>query len=385
METCEVLIVGGGPSGSICAERLKQAGMDVLLLDREQFPRHKPCAGWITPAVLASAGIDLEEYRQGRVLQDISNFRVGLIKGPMQTISYGETVSYGIRRCEFDHYLLERSQVRRSLGEPVTTLERKDGGWLVNNRIRTRLLVGAGGHFCPVARLLGATIGHEEVVVGQVAEFAMSPEEERLCPARHDTPALFFCQDMKGYGWIFRKGKYLNVGLGRMARSNLAGHAREFYAFLKQHSELPANFSSRFQGHAYRLYDRRARRTCVGDGALLIGDAAGVAYPQSGEGILPSIESALLAVETILAADSDYRSDRLAAYTERLAQRFGNLHSRIPVLPVYSEAVRFLGSRLLSSKWFLRNILLDSWFLHTESKKADLKAAKPSAAMREGL
>lgn len=368
MESCEVLVVGGGPAGSTCAERLRQAGIDVLLLDRDQFPRNKPCAGWITPAVLTAVGIDPEEYRQGRVLQDISSFRVGLIKGATQIISYGKIVSYGILRYEFDHYLLERSQVRKSLGEAVTSLERIDGGWLVNNRIRARLLVGAGGHFCPVARLLGAKVGHEEIVVGQVAEFAMSQDEERSCCLQPDTPTLLFCQDMKGYGWLFRKGKYLNVGLGRMDRCHLARHVRDFCTMLKQSGELSEGFSCRFQGHAYRLYDRRERRVSTVDGALLIGDAVGVAYPQSGEGIQPAIDSALLAVETILAANGDYRRDNLVSYTQHLAKRFGSSQNRLPSLPVYSEAVRFLGSRLLSSSWFIRNVLLDSWFLHVDRK-----------------
>ncbi len=234
MDSCEVLIVGGGPAGSTCAGRLMKAGVDVLLLDKEKFPRPKPCAGWITPKVLETLAIDPDEYRRERLLQDICDFRIGLINGPETVIRYGEVVSYGIRRCEFDHYLLERSAVRHLLGEPVAALERKDGGWLVNGRIRARLVVGAGGHFCPVARLLGAKIGREEVIVAQVAEFAMNREEERLCPIPADTPALFFCRDLKGYGWLFRKGNFLNIGLGRMDKKDLNRHMDEFRAFLRK-------------------------------------------------------------------------------------------------------------------------------------------------------
>jgi len=175
METCEVLVVGGGPAGSTCAGKLLQAGLDVLLLDKERFPREKPCAGWITPALFEVLGLDAEEYRQGRVLQNINSFRTGLMDGAEVVTSYGTTVSYGIRRFEFDHYLLERSRVRRQLGETVTSLTYKDNWWLVNGSIRARMLVGAGGHFCPVARQLGACIGHEEVVAAQVAEWAMTP------------------------------------------------------------------------------------------------------------------------------------------------------------------------------------------------------------------
>jgi flavin-dependent dehydrogenase len=59
METCDVLIAGGGPAGSTCAWRLQQAGLDVVVMDRATFPRDKVCAGWITPQVLADVGLDV--------------------------------------------------------------------------------------------------------------------------------------------------------------------------------------------------------------------------------------------------------------------------------------------------------------------------------------
>ncbi|HTP63822.1 MAG TPA: FAD-dependent oxidoreductase, partial [Geobacteraceae bacterium] len=71
MESCEVLIIGGGPAGATCARQLTRAGFDVLLLDSRRFPRDKPCAGWITPSVLETLEIDREEYGRGRVLQEI--------------------------------------------------------------------------------------------------------------------------------------------------------------------------------------------------------------------------------------------------------------------------------------------------------------------------
>ncbi|HEX9024537.1 MAG TPA: NAD(P)/FAD-dependent oxidoreductase [Geobacteraceae bacterium] len=367
MESCDVLIVGGGPAGSTCASRLVQAGLDVLLLDKQTFPRPKPCAGWITPAVLEALAIDIEEYRRGRVLQEITGFRTSVIRGAEVVTRYGRAVSYGVRRCEFDHYLVRRSAVRLKEGEAVTVLERDNGWWIVNGRIRARLLVGAGGHYCPVARLLGARIGREPVVVAQAAEFVMSPGQERLCRTSADTPALFFCHDMKGYGWLFRKEGFLNVGLGRMDTSHLGHHVRDFCTFLEQSGELAPGTTPILQGHAYRLYQRRGGRACVDDGVLLIGDAAGLAQPQSGEGILPAVESALLASEIILEAKGDYRRTRLAPYGARLAGRLdGGLE--IPSLPIFSGLVRYLGTRLLSSTWFSRHIVLERWFLHGDQK-----------------
>jgi len=367
MESCDVLVIGGGPAGSTCAGRLRQAGLDVLLLDKATFPRDKPCAGWITPLVLETLGIDRDDYRQGRLLQEISSFRTGLVQTAGIWTGYGRTVSYGIRRCEFDHYLLQRSAVRQSLGETAATLQRHHGGWLVNGRIHARLLIGAGGHFCPVARFLGAKLNQEEAIVAMVAEFALTPEQERLCPAQGDTPALYFCRDLLGYGWLLRKGGYLNIGLGRLDQQGLGQHLRDFQTFLEQKGELPTGTAARFQGHAYLLYNGSSLRSRVANHALLIGDAAGMAHRQSGEGILPAIESAILAADTVIAAKGDYCRASLEPYEARLAARFSgkkkeNGSSRAGGL------VRFFGARLFGSRWFARHILLDRWFLHADQQ-----------------
>ena len=364
MESCEVLVIGGGPAGSVCAGRLRQAGFDVLLMDREIFPRRKPCAGWITPEVFKALAIDAEEYREGRVLQDFSSFRTGVINGESVVVSYGKTVSYGIRRSEFDHYLLQRSAVKQYMGESATEMERRNGEWIVNGHIRARLLVGAGGHFCPVARRLGSKIGREEIVSSQVAEAVLSPEEVRRCRIRPDTPELFFCADMKGYGWLIRKGNFLNVGLGRVDKVTLGRYLKDFCTFVMRIRNIPSRISESFQGHAYRLYGSEERRRCVDDGVLLIGDAAGVANQFSGEGILPAIESALIAAETIIAAKGDYRREHLDSYASQLDHCFGGDNLKMPSSPFLSRLYRFIGARLITNNYFARHVVLDRWFLH---------------------
>jgi flavin-dependent dehydrogenase len=364
METCDVLIVGGGPAGSSCAWGLRGSGLDVLVVDRKAFPRDKVCAGWITPQVVEALEIDLETYGKSRVCQPITGFRTGLIGRREVESHYGRPISYGIRRCEFDHYLLERTGVRRCEAEGVDDIQRTGDGWLVNGSIRASLLVGAGGHFCPVARMLGAReVAGPPVVAAQEIEFA--PPAEDLARGKIDpaVPELFFCLDLQGYGWCFRKGDYLNIGLGRTDRENLSTHVREFVDFLRQRGKIACEIPARFHGHAYQLYERTQPVLCD-DGVLLAGDAAGLAYPQSGEGIRPAVESGLLAAAVIAQAGGDYSRDALATYSRRLAERLGTPRPRAAGDWLPASWLRVLAARLLASKQFARRVVIERWFLH---------------------
>jgi flavin-dependent dehydrogenase len=102
------------------------------------------------------------------------------------------------------------------------------------------------------------------------------------------------------------------------------------------------------------------------DGVLLVGDAAGLAYPQSGEGIRPAIESGLIAASTIIEAHRRYTRIELARYEDRLSERFriGRRQSSFVSQTVSPQLGRILGLWLLRTPWFVRHVLLDRWFLH---------------------
>lgn len=356
MDSYDVLIVGGGPAGSSCAWALRHSALKVAILDKHFFPRDKICGGWITPEVLTDLQINPADYAQTRVLQPIEGFSIGSIGGrPIET-SYREAVSYGIRRCEFDDYLLRRSGARLLLGTALTSLVRTPAGWVVNDGIQTRFLVGAGGHFCPVARFLSAK-NNESPVVAQEVEFEMDAPQRDGCRVRPTMPELYFCADMKGYGWCFRKGDVLNVGLGRADSHHLPAHVKAFLEFLKSSGRISFDVPP-LRGHAY-LLNGESTRSVVGDGYLLIGDAAGLASLQSGEGILPAVESGLLAAKSILMSNPHFYDARLAHPLESGLMRFGRS------LP--SPLVSSLARILLKTRWFVREVVLEEWFLHRNS------------------
>lgn len=367
MHKCDVLIVGGGPAGSTCARALIRAGMHAVILDKQTFPRDKTCAGWITPPIVEELDIDLDDYAASRTLQPITAFRVGMLGAPLVHVTYDRPVSYGIRRCEFDHYLLDRCGAEMRLGESIKSIERAGGQWIVNGEIEAPMLIGAGGHFCPVARHLGAQTstgnGHF-VVAAQEIEFAMNDAVRNACNIEANTPELYFCPDLAGYAWCFRKGDYLNIGLGREDRTSIGDHTRAFGDYLEQQNRIPKGTLNKYHGHAYILYGH-ARRRIVDEGVCLIGDSAGLAYPQSGEGIRPAVESGLLAATTVIESRGNYNRANLTRYAKRVVARFGRgtppgSHT---ILPGVKQQ---LAAMLLATRWFARHVVINRWFLHRQ-------------------
>ena len=367
MTDYDLIIVGGGPAGSSLAWALRDSGKRLLIIDKQTFPRDKTCAGWVTPAVLDSLQVDRQDYAARHIMQPIHGFRIGMMGQDAVENDHGDKpVSYGIRRCEFDDYLLSRVDVDKTLGTGVKTIERQEGQWLINGEYRAPLLVGAGGHFCPVARHLGEGPGkHETAVAAKEIEFEMNDDQAARCGVREDIPELWFCDDLKGYAWVFRKGRYLNIGLGREDNHRLTDHLNAFVDEMKAKGRIPDDMPSRFKGHAYLLYEH-ADRPLIGDGIMLIGDAAGLAYTQSGEGIRPAIESALIAAG-IIQALPDYSTSSLQSYATAIAQRFGSRSAdRKSGWDLPEWAKTRIAARLMRSHWFTRHVVTNRWFLHTE-------------------
>jgi menaquinone-9 beta-reductase len=353
-ERCDVAVVGGGPAGSSCAWALRRAGARVIVLDAAAFPRQKVCAGWVTPRVFRALELDPEEYRAtGLVLQDVRAFRTGLVGGRRTVATrYDAVVSYAIRRIEFDNYLLCRAGVRVLDGTRVTSIRRDAGGWILNDAVSAKTLVGAGGHFCPVARLLNGSAGNDHDVV--VARELEAPIDGDACGVDGLAPELFFCRDLDGYGWCVRKQGYLNIGFGRRGSARFQRHVAEFADWLRASADLPPRVLDwkTWKGHAYRV--RRPGRHVRGDDVLLVGDAAGLAWPESGEGIAPAVESGIAAARLITAAGTAEEPDARRAYDASTRAADGGWNVSIP--PVLSRALLHVPAvaRLTLDRWFLR-------------------------------
>jgi flavin-dependent dehydrogenase len=364
MIRCDALVVGGGPGGSTCARMLHQHGWNVIVADRARFPRDKVCAGWLTPDVFPLLDLDPQDYRRtGLTLEEITGFRTGIIGRPLRDTPYSRVVSYAIRRCEFDDFLLRRSGARVLDATPIATLRRTTDVWVVNESIETPVVIGAGGHFCPVARQMRGGRDTAAPVVAKEAEFRL---DGRGTTVGSGVPELFFCRDLEGYAWCVRKGDYLNVGIGRRGGVAFNEHVETFAAFLERTGTVSDASGLRWRGHAY-LAGGVGPRPIIGDGLLLVGDAAGLAFPESGEGIKPAIESGRRAAETLIAAGGRATRDALEPYAVELRRR----HPAATPTPAWMKpVVAAAGRLLLGSSAFTRHVVLDRWFLRRASSTA---------------
>jgi len=241
-------------------------------------------------------------------------------------------------------------------GLAVETMRRSGGAWIVNETIETPVVIGAGGHFCPVARFMRGGGDTASPVVAKEAEF---PLEGRRTNVASGVPELFFCRDLEGYAWCVRKGDYLNVGIGRRESQDFNDHVKQFATFLERSGALSDAADLKWRGHAY-LASGTGARPVIDEGMLLIGDAAGLAYPESGEGIRPAIESGRLAARTLAAAAGRTSRSDLQPYADELVRLYPPASHTLGPL---RSAVAAMGRLLLGSPAFTRHVVLDRWFL----------------------
>ena len=269
----------------------------------------------------ALADLELAPDAYPRTIQPFASVTIA-VDGREHETRWDEPVSYGIVRAEFDTFLLRRAagagaEVRE--GVRVRAVHEAGAAVMVEagaERFTAPLVVGAGGHGCPVARALGDVDAAAQVVVTQESETRIGAERLRELTARHGTPELIAEPDFRGYGWYFTKGDFLNVGVGALGGLAIRERLARLLARLRGDGRLPPDLAlTPFRGHAYRVR-RGLPRRLAGERFVLVGDAAGLARDVSGEGIGPAVRSGLLAAETIL-------NGRPASYAERVAGTFG--------------------------------------------------------------
>lgn len=291
----DVIIVGGGPAGGSCALQLKEkSNFDILILDKEIFPRVKLCAGWITPKVYSI--LNMQDYPYG-ILKFNKIFVSYYTQSNREIRTSFKTTQYSIRRYEFDYWILQKADVEVKQHE-VRNIQKEGEYYVIDNLFRTKYLVGAGGTYCPVFKTFFKEINPKS------REYQIGALEIEF-PYEYKDPNcyLWFCENgLQGYSWYVPKANgYLNIGLGSFTHSlkdkNLHWHFDFFIEKLKN-LKLVENFHLPPKGHTYYLRDNV--KIATKGKACIIGDSLGLATKDLGEGIGPAIESGISAANWIL-------------------------------------------------------------------------------------
>ena len=305
MPAYDAVVVGAGPAGSTTAYHLSRAGARVLVVDKARFPRDKPCGGGVTVRAFLQAPVDLTPV----VEQFVQTVRFSYRLGRPFDYRHPRTLVYMTQRQRLDAYLMERATAAGAVfrdGCAVRDIDvsTKDGVSLVagDERIDAKVLIGADGANGSVA----AAVGIAPVTDPQVAiEANCLYEGDDAPPEWRGMLALELGSLAGGYGWSFPKADHFNIGCGGWRQEG--PHLRSHLDALIDHYDAESLRVAKVHGH--HLPTRTDGAPIVRGRALLVGDAAGLVDPMSGEGIHSAFVSGRLAATAICSLLSGRSSD----------------------------------------------------------------------------
>ncbi len=307
----DVAIIGAGPGGAIAAESLARGGARVVLVEKESLPRYKTCGGGVVRRALRflPQGFELPAQAECRTVE------LRFASGLSFRVERSEPVVMMTMRSELDHALTQAA-VRagaelRSPCELIGLAQDASGVDLTTStgRLRARMVIAADGALSRTARLAGWS---EPVDAVAAIEAELTLAVDALAPfrgvARFDlgTPAA-------GYGWAFPKRGQLSAGVLSMRRKT-GGLRAALHGYLS--TIAPQGVVSSAQ-HGFVIPIAPRRTGFTRGRVLLVGDAAGLADPVTGEGISLAMHSGRIAAESLLEARLDARTS-CAAYEARL-------------------------------------------------------------------
>ncbi len=329
----DVIVIGAGPAGSTAARECAARGLSVLLLDRATFPRDKPCGGGVNVRAARLLPFDLSPVTE----RTISGVNVSLRGAHRFTRHFAEPLIYMTQRRRLDAFLVEhamRAGVTFRERAPIQGVERNGVSVTVvagGERFEGRALVAADGANGRTAALAGLAVRRR---VGVALEANITPPGG-LAAEWADTFGLDLGSIPGGYGWIFPRGDHVNIGVGGWPRVASSLRLRleqliRFYQF---------NPADQWGQRGYHLPVLRSDTQLVYGNILVVGDAAGLLDPLTGDGIYAAILSGRAAAKHLAAYINGQASD-LTGYAREMAAAWlselrlaGRLHTLFHFAP----------------------------------------------------
>lgn len=339
MERFDAIVVGAGPAGSTAAVHLAHGGARVLLLDRARFPRDKPCGGGLTGRALRHAPCDLSPV----VEHDVDRFvvRVGYRRRAERRAD--STVIRMTQRRRLDLHLVEGAAAagadfRDGVRVGEITLDEDEMTVAAEGLVvRAPYLVGADGANGVVAGSvgLGAGIVRNVALEGNVPWGAIDPTQYA------GSAWIELGTVPGGYGWVFPKGDHANLGVGGALEEG--PRLRDHLDRLARAHGIDPEVIEHTRGH--RIPMRRLGTPAARGRVLLVGDAAGLVDPLSGDGIYEAFVSGRLAAEAILTGTTGSYDAALSASLDRhagaswKAKRVADSHPSACLLALHAPGV----------------------------------------------
>jgi len=289
----DLIIIGGGPSGASAGRRAGTLGLKTLLLEKEKFPRYKPCGGGLSAHAISYLDFELP--------QDIIEWEVtgvrGVFKDQMIEVHKDHNISSLVSRAVFDNFLLKKAKetgIEIHTGEKVLSCTEKPEFVEVITKKQTyqaKFAIVAEGAHGLIKTCVRPADTREEYWISVVAEI---PAEEREIEKRlGKTVELQLGVASGGYGWIFPHKTYYSVGIGGVSKD--FQHPKEsMLEFLKENG-----FSGEYKLHGHKIPRGGIKRKISSSRILLSGDAAGFVDAFSGEGLAYAIRSGQLAANML--------------------------------------------------------------------------------------
>ena len=282
----DALVVGAGPAGSLAAFHLARGGARVLLTDKARFPRDKPCGGGITVRAERQLPFSIDPVVEDAV--DVFELRLGYGRHFRRTTH--EPLIRMTQRRRLDAFLVEQAQEAGA--------EFRDG-FRPDDTIEAEVVIGADG----ANGTTGRKAGLDDHLRTVALEGNAAVDLERFAGRAW----IEFGVVPGGYGWVFPKADHVNVGVGGW--HSQGPQLRAHLARLCREHGIPERELTDVRGH--RLPLRRPGSTAARGRLALVGDAAGLVDPVSGDGIYEAVLSARLAAANAL----DILAGRKADFT----------------------------------------------------------------------
>ncbi len=294
----DAVVIGGGPAGTSAAEGMARQGLDVLLIEREAYPRPKVCGGALSARIEDLIGIGYRHLVRSTV-------HTAMLVYPGEdpvSVHLDRPVARLVMRSDFDHWMARRAdsagaEVRE--GVKVHSVEREEDGVLVRTSegtVRARFAVAADGAPSAVARSFG---------LGPAVPAGVALEGEGHLMSRDGggPPEMPLILDLGvvegGYGWVFPKGDHLSFGIaGDRDREDRPKEA--FGRLASRHLEGVRFETSSHRGHLIPVYEGEGTVMVSRGPVLAVGDAAGLVDPFLGEGIYYAVRSGQMAADAVV-------------------------------------------------------------------------------------